>query len=140
MFTKSSNGFSRRSVVILIHMKPELCYRQHRRRCRRVLRSQSVRREPKLSRRMRHLPRNRTKNRFRTRNSAKNAKSMASHGQSTCDLRVVRKDSSQREQCLVRPEETSGHPGKCMNLQVCGSVFMRLLVTKYNLHSSAIAE
>lgn len=120
-------------------MKPELC-QQHRRRCRRVLRSQLVRREPKLSQQMRHLPRNRTKNRFRTGNSAKNAKSMASHGQSTCDLRVVRKDSSQREQCLDRPEETSGHPGKCMNLQVCGSVFVRLLVTKHNLHSSAIAE
>ena len=123
-----------------MHMRPESCCRQHRRRCRRVLRSQSVRREPKLSRRMRHLPRNRTKNRSRTRNSAKNVKSMALHGRSTCDLRVVRKDSSQRDQCLVRREETSGLPGKCMNLRVRGSVFICLVVTKYNLHSSAIAE
>lgn len=59
----------------------------------------------------------------------KNAKNMALRGRSTCVLRAVRKDSSQREQYLVRQEETSGHPGKFMNLQVRGSTLILLVAS-----------
>lgn len=117
-YIKFLNGFLTRFVAILMRTRPESCRLQRRRRCQRALRRYLVRREPKLSLRMRHFRRRRTKGHSRAKNSPKNAKSMALRGQCTCVLRAVRKGLSQREQYLPRQEETSGHPGKFMNLQV----------------------
>jgi len=123
-----------------MRMRPELCHLQRRRRLQRVVQKHLVRREPKLFRRMRHLQRRRMKSHLRTRNSPKNAKSMALRGQSTCASRAAQKDSSQRGEYLPRQDEISGHPGKFMNLQACGFVFMHLVVITCDVHSSAIAE